>query len=101
MPSLPCIVIPRQTLAGNGGLGREVYLPADWRVQDFFGEDLRDEDFFDEDLRDEDFFDEDLRTTFLTTALRGDLRVADLRFGADILYWARKKFTTCAGSSLG
>jgi hypothetical protein len=73
LPSLPCITIPRQTLAGNGGLGRDVYLLADWRVQDF-EEDLRDEDFFEEDLR-----DETLRDIFLAGALR-----ADLRFGADI-----------------
>ncbi len=73
MPSLPCIFIPLHTLAGNGGLGREVYLLADWRVQDF-EEDLRDEDFFDDDLR-----GETLRDTFLAGALR-----ADLRFGADI-----------------
>ncbi len=75
MPSLPCIFIPLHTLAGNGGLGREVYLLADWRVQDF-DEDLRDEE---EDLRDETLRDETLRETFLAGALR-----ADLRFGADI-----------------
>jgi len=50
-----------------------------------FVEDLRDEDFLDEDLRG------DLRATFLAAALRGDFRVLDLRFGVDILYWARKK----------